>query len=52
MTSAMARSKHSGGVNACFADGSVRFVSNNVTQWVWCLLQSRNDGQVLDASAY
>jgi prepilin-type N-terminal cleavage/methylation domain-containing protein/prepilin-type processing-associated H-X9-DG protein len=52
VNSAMARSKHIGGVNACFADGSVRFVSNSVTQWIWCLLQSKNDGQVLDASAY
>jgi prepilin-type processing-associated H-X9-DG protein len=47
MNSGMARSGHSGGVNACMADGSVRFISNNISQWTWCLLQSKNDGQVL-----
>ncbi len=45
MTSAMARSNHTSyGVNSCFADGSVHFLSNSITQWNWCLLQSKNDG--------
>jgi prepilin-type N-terminal cleavage/methylation domain-containing protein/prepilin-type processing-associated H-X9-DG protein len=44
--SGQARSKHQGGVNSCFADGSVHFVHNDISQWVWCLLQSKNDGQV------
>ncbi len=52
MTSGMARSNHTNGVNSCFADGSVRFISNSVTQWTWCLLQSKNDGMVLDSSSY
>jgi prepilin-type N-terminal cleavage/methylation domain-containing protein len=52
MTSAMARSKHTAGVNACFADGSVHFITNSVTQWTWCMLQSKNDGVPLDASSY
>ena len=42
---AQARSRHLGGVNACFADGSVRFVRDSVTIAVWELMLSRNDGQ-------
>jgi prepilin-type N-terminal cleavage/methylation domain-containing protein len=49
--SAMARSKHTGGVMSCFADCSVHFISNNITQWAWCLLQSKNDGNPLDNAA-
>jgi prepilin-type processing-associated H-X9-DG protein len=49
--SGQARSKHVGGVNSCFADGSVHFIRNNISQWVWCLLQSKNDGKVEDFSS-
>jgi prepilin-type N-terminal cleavage/methylation domain-containing protein/prepilin-type processing-associated H-X9-DG protein len=52
MTSAMARSRHIGGVNCCFADGSVHFVLNSITQWNWCLLQSRDDDQVIDVNSF
>jgi prepilin-type processing-associated H-X9-DG protein len=44
---AQARSLHPGGVNACFGDGSTRFVTNNITTTAWYLLQSRNDGQAV-----
>jgi prepilin-type N-terminal cleavage/methylation domain-containing protein/prepilin-type processing-associated H-X9-DG protein len=47
MNSAIARSKHAGGVNAGFGDGSVRFITNSIDQYTWCILQSKNDGQVL-----
>jgi prepilin-type N-terminal cleavage/methylation domain-containing protein/prepilin-type processing-associated H-X9-DG protein len=45
MNSAMARSYHTGGVNAAFADGSVHFVRDSIDQYTWCILQSKNDGQ-------
>jgi prepilin-type processing-associated H-X9-DG protein len=38
---------HIGGVNAAFADGSVQFIKNSIDQYTWCILQSKNDGQVL-----
>ena len=41
---AQSRSNHTGGVNACFADGSVRFIGNGIDQGVWFHLLSANDG--------
>ena len=40
---AQARSRHTNGVNAGFADGSVRFIPNSVPQTVWFLLNARDD---------
>jgi prepilin-type processing-associated H-X9-DG protein len=48
--SATARSMHTGGVNAAFADGSVHFINNSIDQFTWCILQSKNDGQVIISS--
>ncbi len=48
MNSAQARSAHIGGVNAGFADGSVRYISNSIDQYTWCILQSKNDGQTIN----
>jgi prepilin-type N-terminal cleavage/methylation domain-containing protein/prepilin-type processing-associated H-X9-DG protein len=50
--SAMARSKHTGGVNSAFADGSVHFIASGIDQFTWCILQSKNDGFVLSADAF
>jgi prepilin-type processing-associated H-X9-DG protein len=47
MTSAMSRSMHTGGVNVCFADGSVHFISNGISEQTWCFLESKADGQVI-----
>jgi prepilin-type N-terminal cleavage/methylation domain-containing protein/prepilin-type processing-associated H-X9-DG protein len=52
MTSGMARSMHADGVNCCFADGSVHFVKNEISQWVWCMLQSENDGVAVEWDIY
>ena len=48
MTSAMSRSLHTGGVNTCLADGSVRFIPDTVSQLSWVRLLSKQDGQILD----
>jgi prepilin-type N-terminal cleavage/methylation domain-containing protein len=45
---ATARSKHTGGVNAAAADGSVHFVSNNVDQKVWRGLATRAGAEVIN----
>jgi prepilin-type N-terminal cleavage/methylation domain-containing protein len=42
---AQARSLHPGGVIACFADCSTRFITNNIATTVWYVVLSRNDGQ-------
>ena len=47
MTSAMTRSMHPGGVNMCFCDGSVHFITDQIDEPGWCRLSSKNDGQDL-----
>jgi hypothetical protein len=47
MTSAMSRSMHVGGVNVALADGSGRFVSNNIDQLTYIRLSSTQDGQIV-----
>lgn len=38
-----AKSLHPGGVNMCFADGSVRFISNGIARRTYQLIHSRDD---------
>ena len=42
-----ARSRHTGGVNANLADGSVRFISESIDLAVWHALATRNGGEVI-----
>ncbi len=45
-------SSHPGGVNICFADGSVHFIKDSVNYLMWWGLGTRNQGEVLDQSQY
>jgi prepilin-type N-terminal cleavage/methylation domain-containing protein/prepilin-type processing-associated H-X9-DG protein len=45
-------SNHSGGVNICFADGSVRFVKNSVSYQNWWAIGTRNGQEALSSDAY
>ena len=47
-----ASSKHPGGVNTAFADGSVRFIMSTVSSQTWVSLGTRNGGEVISGSAY
>jgi prepilin-type N-terminal cleavage/methylation domain-containing protein/prepilin-type processing-associated H-X9-DG protein len=45
-----ARSRHMGGANVAFADGSVRFVEDLVDLTVWRALSTRSGNEVVDRS--
>ncbi len=47
-----ARSRHSGGVNAGFCDGSVKFVKNSVNPATFMALSSARGGEVISSDAY
>jgi prepilin-type processing-associated H-X9-DG protein len=42
-----AKSKHAGGCNFCFVDGSVRFISQSIDPRTYALLGCRRDGMVV-----
>ncbi|WP_337176635.1 DUF1559 domain-containing protein [Paludisphaera sp.] len=46
------RSRHSGGVNVGFADGSVRFIKDSIALPTWLALGSRAGGEVVSADSY
>ena len=45
-TASTASSRHPGGVNVLFADGSIHFVKNSISNVVWWALGSKNGGEV------
>ena len=47
-----ASSRHSGGVNALFADGSVRFIKNSVSPVTWRALGTIAGGEVVSSDQY
>ena len=47
-----ASSRHPGGVNAAFADGSVRFIMSTISNTTWNSLGTRAGGEVVSGDAY
>src|SRR5262249_24086409 len=47
-----ALSHHPGGVNVCFADGSVKFIKDTVGVKVWWAMGSRAGGEVISSDQY
>jgi prepilin-type N-terminal cleavage/methylation domain-containing protein/prepilin-type processing-associated H-X9-DG protein len=47
-----AGSLHSGGVNVCFTDGSVKFVKDSISIPVWWAIGSRNQSEIVSADQY
>jgi len=43
-----ARSNHPGGVNAAFADGSVRYVTNSIDQPTWRAVGTKANGEIVN----
>jgi len=50
--SAASRSKHPGGVNTLFGDGSVKFIKNTIAPLTWIALGSISSGEVISADQY
>ena len=44
-----ASSWHSGGVNACFMDGSVRFLKDSINQQTYWAIATKDNGEVVSA---
>jgi prepilin-type processing-associated H-X9-DG protein len=45
-------SRHPGGVNFLFGDGSVRFIKNTINEHIYAALATRNGGEVISADSY
>ncbi|OJW22626.1 MAG: hypothetical protein BGO49_01195 [Planctomycetales bacterium 71-10] len=47
-----ASSNHSGGINALFGDGSVRFIKDSISRPTWMALGTRDNGEVVSSDSY
>jgi prepilin-type processing-associated H-X9-DG protein len=47
-----ASSRHPGGVNTAFADGSVKFIKSSISSQTWVALGTRNGEEVVSADSY
>jgi prepilin-type N-terminal cleavage/methylation domain-containing protein/prepilin-type processing-associated H-X9-DG protein len=47
-----AKSRHPGGANFLFCDGSVKFLKNSISLPTYCAVGSRNGGEVVSADSY
>jgi prepilin-type N-terminal cleavage/methylation domain-containing protein/prepilin-type processing-associated H-X9-DG protein len=47
-----ARSRHPGGVNVVFGDGSVKFIKNSINLATWKALSTTRGGEIVSADAY
>ena len=45
-------SQHSGGINAGFGDGSVRFIKTSINPTTWFALQTSHNGEVVSSDSY
>jgi prepilin-type processing-associated H-X9-DG protein len=47
-----ARSRHPGGVNTLFCDGSVKFLKNTINLFIWRALSTTQGGEVISSDAF
>ncbi len=47
-----ATSNHSGGVNVCFTDGSVKFVKDSISPQTWWAIGTKSMGEVVSADSF
>ena len=46
------RSRHPGGVNVAFCDGSVHFIKNTISPNTWYALGTKANGEVISADSF
>lgn len=46
------RSRHSGGVNVLFGDGSVRYIKNSISHPIWLGINTIKGGEVISSDAF